>query len=82
MVEMVGPTNLLDFCSQKLSEFLGNAEHKHLAWLREIEEEAVKMFDRLVHLTGRRGRLISVIYLKPSPFWQLASCDSKDWSFP
>ncbi|KYO41632.1 inner centromere protein-like isoform A [Alligator mississippiensis] len=45
MVEMVGPTNLLDFCSQKLSEFLGNAEHKHLAWLREIEEEAVKMFD-------------------------------------
>ncbi|XP_019402763.1 PREDICTED: inner centromere protein-like isoform X2 [Crocodylus porosus] len=45
MVETVGPTNLLDFCSQKLSEFLGNAEHKHLAWLREIEEEAVKMFD-------------------------------------
>uniref|UniRef100_A0A674JDN8 Inner centromere protein n=1 Tax=Terrapene triunguis TaxID=2587831 RepID=A0A674JDN8_9SAUR len=40
-----GPTHLLEVCRQKLSEFLCNVEHKHLAWLREIEEEAMKMFD-------------------------------------
>ncbi|XP_030416663.1 inner centromere protein-like isoform X1 [Gopherus evgoodei] len=40
-----GPTHLLEVCRQKLAEFLCNVEHKHLAWLREIEEEAMKMFD-------------------------------------
>ncbi|CAM5119992.1 unnamed protein product [Eretmochelys imbricata] len=40
-----GPTHLLEVCCQKLSEFLCNVEHKHLVWLREIEEEAMKMFD-------------------------------------
>uniref|UniRef100_A0A8C8RXF0 Inner centromere protein n=1 Tax=Pelusios castaneus TaxID=367368 RepID=A0A8C8RXF0_9SAUR len=39
-----GPTHLLEVCSQKLSEFLCNV-HRRLAWLREIEEEAMKMFD-------------------------------------
>lgn len=46
MAEAKGPTHLLDVCHQKLSEFLFNAEHKCLVWLREIEEEALKMFDR------------------------------------
>nr|XP_020662638.1 inner centromere protein-like isoform X3 [Pogona vitticeps] len=45
MAEAKGPTHLLDVCHQKLSEFLFNAEHKCLVWLREIEEEALKMFD-------------------------------------
>ncbi|XP_039391875.1 inner centromere protein-like isoform X3 [Mauremys reevesii] len=40
-----GPIHLLEVCSQRLSEFLCNVEHKRLAWLREIEEEAMKMFD-------------------------------------
>ncbi|XP_074854124.1 inner centromere protein-like [Carettochelys insculpta] len=40
-----GPTHLLEVCRQKLLEFLRSAEYKHLAWLREIEEEAMKMFD-------------------------------------
>ncbi|KAG6923575.1 inner centromere protein antigens 135/155kDa [Chelydra serpentina] len=40
-----GPTHLLEVCCHKLSEFLCNVQHKHLAWLREIEEEAMKMFD-------------------------------------
>nr|XP_006111798.1 inner centromere protein-like isoform X3 [Pelodiscus sinensis] len=40
-----GPTHLLEVCRLKLSQFLSRAEHKHLAWLREIEEEAMKMFD-------------------------------------
>ncbi|KAJ7344262.1 hypothetical protein JRQ81_000212 [Phrynocephalus forsythii] len=45
MAEAKGPTHLLDVCHQKLSEFLFNAEHKCLVWLREIEEEALKVFD-------------------------------------
>ncbi|XP_062973097.1 LOW QUALITY PROTEIN: inner centromere protein A-like [Elgaria multicarinata webbii] len=44
MAEARGPTHLLDVCGQKFSEFLFNAEHKSLVWLREIEEEALKMF--------------------------------------
>ncbi|XP_061465839.1 inner centromere protein A-like isoform X2 [Rhineura floridana] len=45
MAEARGPAHLLDVCGQKFSEFLFNAEHKCLVWLREIEEEALKMFD-------------------------------------
>ncbi|KAJ6652207.1 hypothetical protein lerEdw1_012973 [Lerista edwardsae] len=45
MAEARGPTHLLEVCSQKFSEFLFNAEHKRLVWLREIEEEALKMFN-------------------------------------
>lgn len=46
MAEARQPIHLLDVCNQKFSEFLFNAEHKHLVWLREIEEEAMKIFDR------------------------------------
>nr|XP_034979122.1 inner centromere protein A-like isoform X2 [Zootoca vivipara] len=45
MAEAGGPTHLLDVCSRKFTEFLFNAEHKCLVWLREIEDEAMKMFD-------------------------------------
>ncbi|XP_070622583.1 inner centromere protein-like isoform X2 [Erythrolamprus reginae] len=44
MAEARQPIHLLDVCKQKFSEFLFNAEHKCL-WLREIEEEALKIFD-------------------------------------
>lgn len=46
MAEAKGPTHLLEVCNQKFSEFLFNAEHKRLVWLREIEEEALKMLNR------------------------------------
>ncbi|KAG8125559.1 hypothetical protein E2320_020801, partial [Naja naja] len=46
MAEARQPIHLLDVCNQKFSEFLFNAEHKCLMWLREIEEEAMKIFDR------------------------------------
>ncbi|XP_067397590.1 inner centromere protein-like isoform X2 [Emydura macquarii macquarii] len=39
-----GPMHLLKVCSRKLSKLLCNV-HKHLAWLWEIEQEAMKMFD-------------------------------------
>ncbi|XP_053140501.1 inner centromere protein A-like isoform X2 [Hemicordylus capensis] len=45
MAEARGPSHLLEVCNQKFSEFLFNVEHKSLVWLREIEEEALKMFD-------------------------------------
>ncbi|XP_058011846.1 inner centromere protein-like isoform X2 [Ahaetulla prasina] len=45
MAEARQPSHLLDVCNQKFSEFLFNAEHKCLVWLREIEEEAMKIFD-------------------------------------
>ncbi|KAG8125558.1 hypothetical protein E2320_020801 [Naja naja] len=45
MAEARQPIHLLDVCNQKFSEFLFNAEHKCLMWLREIEEEAMKIFD-------------------------------------
>nr|XP_056707962.1 inner centromere protein-like [Euleptes europaea] len=45
MAEATEPIHFLDVCSQKFSEFMFNAEHKCLMWLREIEEEAMKMFD-------------------------------------
>ncbi|KAM9147255.1 inner centromere protein-like [Pangshura tecta] len=40
-----GPTHLLEVCCRKMSAFLCNVKYKHLAWLQEIEEEAMKMFD-------------------------------------
>ncbi|XP_067322355.1 inner centromere protein-like [Anolis sagrei] len=45
MAEGRGPTHLLDVCNQKFSDFLFSAEYKYLTWLREIEEEALKMFE-------------------------------------
>uniref|UniRef100_A0ACB8G2X5 Uncharacterized protein n=1 Tax=Sphaerodactylus townsendi TaxID=933632 RepID=A0ACB8G2X5_9SAUR len=45
MAEATEPIHFLDVCSQKFSEFVFTAEHKCLMWLREIEEEAMKMFD-------------------------------------
>ncbi|XP_075568308.1 inner centromere protein-like [Pelecanus crispus] len=40
-----GPTQLLEVCGQRLSRFLHDAEHKHLAWLREVEEQGMRMLD-------------------------------------
>ncbi|KAK4822345.1 hypothetical protein QYF61_013536 [Mycteria americana] len=54
MAEADGPTRLLEVCGQRLSRFLHDAEHKHLAWLREVEEQGMKMVDR------QRGEAISV----------------------
>ncbi|XP_066176713.1 inner centromere protein-like [Sylvia atricapilla] len=38
-----GPQQLLEVCGQRLSRFLCNAQHKHLAWLREVEEQGMRM---------------------------------------
>ncbi|KAF4797579.1 inner centromere protein-like protein [Turdus rufiventris] len=38
-----GPQQLLEVCGQRLSRFLCNAQHKHLAWLREVEEQGMGM---------------------------------------
>lgn len=46
MAETDGPTQLLEMCQQRLSRFLHNAEHKHLAWLREVEEQGMRLLDR------------------------------------
>ncbi|KAM9278479.1 inner centromere protein-like [Morus bassanus] len=40
-----GPTRLLEVCGQRLSRFLRDAEHKRLAWLREAEEQGVRLLD-------------------------------------
>eukprot|EP00076_Gallus_gallus_P009741 XP_004941582.1 inner centromere protein isoform X2 [Gallus gallus] len=40
-----GPMRLLEVCGQRLSRFLHDAEHKHLAWLREVEEQGLRMLD-------------------------------------
>ncbi|KAM6133374.1 inner centromere protein-like [Phoenicopterus ruber ruber] len=45
MAEAGGPTRLLEVCGQRLSRFLHDAEHKHLAWLREVEEQGLRMLD-------------------------------------
>ncbi|XP_060118549.1 inner centromere protein-like isoform X1 [Heteronotia binoei] len=45
MAEATEPIHFLDVCNQKFSEFMFNTEHKCLMWLREIEEEAMKIFD-------------------------------------
>lgn len=46
MAETDGPTQLLEVCGQRLSRFLHNAKHKHLAWLREVEEQGLRMLER------------------------------------
>ncbi|XP_062949827.1 inner centromere protein [Cynocephalus volans] len=41
-----GPIHLLELCDQKLLEFFCNVDNKDLVWLREIQEEAERMFTR------------------------------------
>ncbi|XP_005408185.1 PREDICTED: inner centromere protein isoform X2 [Chinchilla lanigera] len=41
-----GPLHLLDLCDQKLMDFVCNMDNKDLVWLREIQEEAERMFTR------------------------------------
>ncbi|KFO29470.1 Inner centromere protein [Fukomys damarensis] len=41
-----GPIHLLDLCDQKLMDFVCNMDNKDLVWLKEIEEEAERMFTR------------------------------------
>ncbi|OWK57556.1 Inner centromere protein [Lonchura striata] len=38
-----GPQQLLEVCGQRLSRFLSDAHFKHLAWLREVEEQGMRM---------------------------------------
>ncbi|KAM6115085.1 inner centromere protein-like [Pterocles gutturalis] len=45
MAETGGPMRLLEVCAQRLSRFLHDAEHKHLAWLREVEEQGLRMLE-------------------------------------
>ncbi|XP_014796120.1 PREDICTED: inner centromere protein-like [Calidris pugnax] len=45
MAEAGGPTQLLEMCGQRLSRFLQDAEHKRLAWLREVEEQGMRLLD-------------------------------------
>ncbi|XP_068004670.1 inner centromere protein-like [Melanerpes formicivorus] len=45
MAEADGPLQLLEVCERRLSRFLHDAEHKHLAWLREVEEQGLRMLD-------------------------------------
>ncbi|XP_043938034.1 inner centromere protein-like [Protopterus annectens] len=46
MAEATGPIPLLTVLSRKLEEFLNEVDNNHLVWLREIEEEAKRMFTR------------------------------------
>ncbi|OXB73609.1 UNVERIFIED_CONTAM: hypothetical protein H355_002062 [Colinus virginianus] len=57
-----GPTRLLEVCRQRLSRFLHDAEHKHLAWLREVEEQGLRMLDRL----SRRRSSVKLVPSRPS----------------
>ncbi|XP_073903239.1 inner centromere protein [Castor canadensis] len=41
-----GPIHLLELCDQKLMDFVCNMDNKDLVWLKEIEEEARRMFTR------------------------------------
>ncbi|XP_051049872.1 inner centromere protein isoform X2 [Phodopus roborovskii] len=41
-----GPIHLLDLCDQKLLDFVCNIDNKDLMWLKEIKEEAERMFIR------------------------------------
>ncbi|XP_053925151.1 inner centromere protein-like isoform X2 [Cuculus canorus] len=45
MAEADGPTRLLEVCGQRFSRFLHNAKHKHLAWLREVEEQGMRLLE-------------------------------------
>ncbi|RLV97218.1 hypothetical protein DV515_00011989 [Chloebia gouldiae] len=38
-----GPQQLLEVCGHRLSRFLSDAQFKHLAWLREVEEQGMRM---------------------------------------
>uniref|UniRef100_A0A8C3NQ94 Inner centromere protein n=1 Tax=Cyanoderma ruficeps TaxID=181631 RepID=A0A8C3NQ94_9PASS len=38
-----GPQQLLEVCGQRLFRFLCDAQLKHLAWLREVEEQGMRM---------------------------------------
>ncbi|XP_058685386.1 inner centromere protein-like isoform X1 [Poecile atricapillus] len=38
-----GPQQLLEVCGLRLSRFLCDAQNKHLAWLREVEEQGMRM---------------------------------------
>ncbi|XP_064516010.1 inner centromere protein-like [Pseudopipra pipra] len=40
-----GPRQLLEVCGQRLSRFLHDAQYKRLAWLREVEEQGVRMLE-------------------------------------
>ncbi|KAJ7420787.1 inner centromere protein-like protein [Willisornis vidua] len=42
-----GPRQLLEVCGQRLSRFLHDAQHKRLAWLWEVQEQGVRMLERL-----------------------------------
>ncbi|XP_069480003.1 inner centromere protein isoform X2 [Ambystoma mexicanum] len=44
MVDMTGASQMLDVFARKYEEFSLNVENKHMVWLREIEEEARRMF--------------------------------------
>ncbi|XP_075829569.1 inner centromere protein isoform X1 [Microtus pennsylvanicus] len=41
-----GPIHLLELCDQKLLDFVCNVDNKDLMWLKEIQEEAERMFIR------------------------------------
>ncbi|KAM8807314.1 inner centromere protein-like [Eudromia elegans] len=45
MAAAAGPTRLLEVCGQRLSRLLHDAKHKHLAWLREAEEQGMRLLD-------------------------------------
>ncbi|KAM9191325.1 inner centromere protein-like [Mergus octosetaceus] len=40
-----GPWRLLEVCEQRFSQFLHSAQHKHLAWLREVEEQGRRLLE-------------------------------------
>ncbi|XP_066854151.1 inner centromere protein-like isoform X3 [Anser cygnoides] len=45
MAEAEGPWRLLEVCEQRFTQFLHNAQHKHLAWLREVEEQGRRLLE-------------------------------------
>lgn len=51
MAAAAGPTQLLQVCGQRLDRFIQDAQRKRLAWLREAEEQGL----RLLHRCGRWG---------------------------
>lgn len=44
MADMMGAAQMLEVFERKYEEFSLNIENKHMVWLREIEEEARRMF--------------------------------------
>uniref|UniRef100_A0A8D0GK58 Inner centromere protein n=2 Tax=Sphenodon punctatus TaxID=8508 RepID=A0A8D0GK58_SPHPU len=49
MGSAVGSIDLLERCNRKLSEFVQNVDNRDFVWLREIHEEAIKMFSSNVN---------------------------------